>query len=601
MNLFRRDFLKKTALFPFVIGDITKWIPGKRLHRKIRMHDPAWPSPGSWETLGKSLQGSLIQIPSQNSFTLLNHALPAESGEVSQLHNPYFLADDPARTQNRGWIGAWESKPSAYAVRVQHTDDVVAAVRFAAKHHLRLVVKGGGHSYQGGSSSEDSLLIWTKDLKSIQLADAFTPEGGPAGLEARPAVTLGAGVIWAEAYDAVTSKAKRYVQGGGCMTVGVAGLVQSGGFGSFSKRYGLASASLLEAEIVIASGEVLKVNDYQHPELFWAIKGGGGGSFGVVTSLTLQTHELPAFFGGVSGEISASGEASLSKLLHLFFQHYRDALHNEHWGEQITITTEHTLRFKLVFQGLDAKQAETIWAPFREAVAAQCPECRWSQPLHIAAIPAQYLWSPEFLKKYAPDLIGTDQRKNASPKNIYWKGDAEETGQWLLGYHSTWLNEQLLLPENIAILSGHIAKAARFWTVSLHFNKGLSGAPEEIKKAALQTAVNPAVTDSFALAIVAGGVTQQTSADYPDKAKAEKITRSIQDAFDIIRQLSPDHGTYLSESDFFDKAWQKNNWGMPNYKRLSKIKWKYDPEGLFFVHHGVGSEAWSQDGFTPLI
>ena len=83
------------------------------------------------------------------------------------------------------------------------------------------------------------------------------------------------------------------MQGGGCTTVGVAGLIQSGGFGSFSKRYGLAAASLLEAEVVTADGMVRIANACTNPELFWGLKGGGGGSLGVVTRVTLKTHELP--------------------------------------------------------------------------------------------------------------------------------------------------------------------------------------------------------------------------------------------------------------------------------------------------------------------
>ena len=82
------------------------------------------------------------------------------------------------------------------------------------------------------------------------------------------------------------------------LTVGVAGLIQSGGFGSFSKRYGMAAASLLEAEVVTADGEVRIANACTNPDLFWGLKGGGGGSLGVVTRLTLRTHELPPFFGG---------------------------------------------------------------------------------------------------------------------------------------------------------------------------------------------------------------------------------------------------------------------------------------------------------------
>jgi FAD/FMN-containing dehydrogenase len=88
------------------------------------------------------------------------------------------------------------------------------------------------------------------------------------------------GAMWIDAYNAVTTVAGRYVQGGGCATVGVAGLIQSGGFGSFSKNYGMAAAGLLEAEIVTADGVVQTANACTNPELFWAIKGGGGWQHG---------------------------------------------------------------------------------------------------------------------------------------------------------------------------------------------------------------------------------------------------------------------------------------------------------------------------------
>src|SRR5262249_59467985 len=124
----------------------------------------------------------------------------------------------------------------------------------------------------------------------------------------QPAVSLGAGAVWLRAYAAVT-KAGRYVQGGGCLTVGVAGLIQSGGFGSFSKRYGLAAASLIEAEVVTADGQVRIANACTNSDLFWALKGGGGGRFGIGTPLPLRTHELPAFFGAAYAGVKANSDA----------------------------------------------------------------------------------------------------------------------------------------------------------------------------------------------------------------------------------------------------------------------------------------------------
>ena len=136
------------------------------------------------------------------------------------------------------------------------------------------------------------------------------------------AVSLGAGALWVHAYDAVTTKAGGYVQGGGCMTVGVAGLVQSGGFGSFSKRFGLAAAILLEAEVVTADGVPRIANACLHPDLFWGLKGGGGGSLGVVTRVTLRVHPLPEYFGAVNFTVRAKSAQAFRRLIGLMVDFY---------------------------------------------------------------------------------------------------------------------------------------------------------------------------------------------------------------------------------------------------------------------------------------
>jgi FAD/FMN-containing dehydrogenase len=156
-----------------------------------------------------------------------------------ELKNPYYLGDQVGLTQSLGWVDAWTSRPSAYAVAAGTADDVVAAVNFARENNLRLVVKGGGHSYQGTSNAADSLLVWTRRMNAITLHDAFVGSGCDGRQAPQEAVTVESGAIWGQVYNAVTTNGGRYVQGGGCMTVGVAGLIQSGGFGSFSKAYGM--------------------------------------------------------------------------------------------------------------------------------------------------------------------------------------------------------------------------------------------------------------------------------------------------------------------------------------------------------------------------
>jgi FAD/FMN-containing dehydrogenase len=515
------------------------------------------------------------------------------------MANPYFIGEQAGGTQTSGWLEAWTSAPSLYAVVAHSTDDVVAAVDFARDNNLRLVVKGGGHSYQGTSNAADSLLIWTREMNEIALHDDFVPQGC-ASTAPRPAVTIGAGARWLPTYNAVTTGAGRYVQGGGCATVGVAGLIQSGGFGSFSKNYGTAAASLLQAEVVTADGKVLVVNACNNPELFWGLKGGGGGSLGVVTSVTLATHALPEFFGTVQGTIRANSDAAFRGLIGEFLRFYDTMLFNPHWGESVTFGSDNSLLLHMVFQGLDQSQAEATWKPFLDFLAASPQDFVIDRPPTILAIPAQHYWDPEYRKRVLPETIVADNQPGAPPENISWAGNQVEVNIFIYGYESVWLPAALL--EQQDRLADTLFAGTRHFEVQLHFNKGLAGAPDDRVAAARNTAMNPAVLDAFALALVAGGdphTSPGLPGHEPDLAAGRKAAAAITAAADRLRAIVAHPGSYVSEGNFFDKNWQTSYWG-DNYPRLAAAKKKYDPAGLFFVHHGVGSEDWSDDGFIKL-
>jgi FAD/FMN-containing dehydrogenase len=593
----RRRLFEFLAGLPFMSGLLPGPSAAAQPKARVRPGDPAWPSDESWAELSREVEGRLIKVRSPLAGCVDAPSDAACAQVFKELKNPYYLGDEVGLTQSLGWVGAWTSRPSVYAVAAKTTGDVVAAVNFARKNNLRLVVKGGGHSYQGSSNAADSLLIWTRAMNGVTLHDAFIGSGCEGRADPQPAVSVGAGAIWGHVYSEVTPKGGRYVQGGGCLTVGVAGLVLGGGFGSFSKAYGLAGASLIEAEIVTADGEVRIANACTNPDLFWALKGGGGG-FGVVTRVTLRTHPLPEFFGGAFATIQATSDDAYRRLIAKTVEFYAQALFNSHWGEQILIGRGYVV-ISMVFQGLDQQQAEAVWKPFFDWVHAAPQDFTLVAAPRIRAAPARWFWDPAALKT-VPGIVLSDDRPGASEDNIFWAGNLNEAGAVWYAYQSAWLPASLLEADRRQSLVDALFAAAKHKGVSLHCNKGLAGAPADAIAAAKDTAMNPAVTDAFAL-MITGALGEPAypgvPGHEPDAAAARSEAETVDASMDQIRKLLPRINSYVWETDFFQPNWQDAFWG-ENYARLSTVKDKYDPDGLFFLHHGVGSEKWSEDGFT---
>lgn len=251
-----------------------------------------------WNTLKKQVNGHLFKDSSPLTPCIDNVKSKLCNKVLKQVKNPFYLESQSGSTQSNGWVDAWNAHTSAYVVAAESAQEIASAVQFARKHHIKLVIKGTGHDYLGRSNAPDSLLIWTHKMRQVQVNDHFIPQGCPANTKAIPAVTAEAGTRWLEAYKEVVVKNGRYVQGGGCTSVGVAGgFIQGGGFGSFSKKFGTGAAGILEAELITADGTIITANECQNADLYWALKGGGGSTFGIVSKITLETHALPSIFG----------------------------------------------------------------------------------------------------------------------------------------------------------------------------------------------------------------------------------------------------------------------------------------------------------------
>lgn len=568
---------------------------------RVRPGDPGWPSEAEWEALGERVGGNLARVEDPLRPCAARPRAGACARRVEEMTNPFFVHEQAGATQSSGWLDAWDTRPSAWAVEAESAADVAAAVDFAREHRLRLVVKGGGHSYFGNSDAPDSLLIWTTRMNGVELDDGFVPVGSGSGARPTPAAMVGAGAIWLDVYSKAMVERGRYVQGGGCNTVGVAGLVQSGGYGSFSKLFGSVSGSLLQAEIVTADGRVLTVNRHRHPDLFWALKGGGGGSWGVVTRVWLRLHELPKTLGIAFATIAARSAGAYRALVERFVDFYAAALFNRHWGEKIQLGPDHSLSLGMTFAGLSQAQAERVWAPFLEWVRARPEEYRFQEGPTISARPGRRFWDLGYLLRHSPELVTVDPRPGAPKGNWWWRGDGDETSRYMYGYDSGWLPASLLpTPAGRARLARALLAASRHSSVILQPNKGLAGAPEEARRLARETATHPAALDAFALAIVAAGSEPGTFAGVPghepDRREARRRARGVARAMEELRPLTGP-GSYLSESNYFERDWQEAYWGREHFRRLRRVKRRYDPEGLFYTHNGVGSEDWAEDGF----
>jgi hypothetical protein len=196
----------------------------------------------------------------------------------AQLRGVAIEPTDPEYADIREVFNAMHDDRPEIAVRCAGTADVVAAVNFARTHGLTLAVRGGGHSIAGLSANDGGMLLDLGPMFSVQV-DAD-----------RKLAHVQGGALWADV-DRETQAFGLVAPGGVVSDTGVAGLTLGGGYGWLRRKHGLSCDSLVEAQVVCADGEVRTASEHSHPDLYWAIRGGGG-NFGVVTSFTFRLHEL---------------------------------------------------------------------------------------------------------------------------------------------------------------------------------------------------------------------------------------------------------------------------------------------------------------------
>src|SRR6478736_5285040 len=211
---------------------------------------------------------------------------PLESSrtQLSSFRDRLVGPDDARYDEARTLFNAMIDKRPALIAFCTSADDVAAAIRFARDRGLPLAVRGGGHNGGGLASVDDGVVIDLSPLKEVSV----DPATG--------AVRVGGGCVWGEV-DAATGPHNLAVPTGIISSTGVGGLTLGGGHGYLSRRHGLTVDNLLSAKMVLADGSQVTASADEHPDLFWAIRGGGG-NFGVVAEFTFRAHPLETIVGG---------------------------------------------------------------------------------------------------------------------------------------------------------------------------------------------------------------------------------------------------------------------------------------------------------------
>jgi hypothetical protein len=212
--------------------------------------------------------------------SLVKDSIPAKPLESSAepTFNLYKKGDAQYEVLRKGFNKRINHFPAAIA-ECRSTEEVSQAMAYAIKNNLPVSIKSGGHSFEGFSSTDESLVINLSSLKEVQWENDDT-------------ISVGPGCALSELYDAILPKNK-LLAAGSCGGVGIGGLTLGGGYGLFGRKYGLTCDSLSEITMVDGNGKVIHSND--DPELLWACKGGGNGNFGVITSMKFALTDAPAF------------------------------------------------------------------------------------------------------------------------------------------------------------------------------------------------------------------------------------------------------------------------------------------------------------------
>ena len=438
-----------------------------------------------------------------------------------------ILPDDDLYESARKVWNATIDKHPALIVRCATTSDVVGAVNFAKDNGLVLAVRGGGHNIAGSALCDDGIVIDLSQMKAAHV-DAASLRG-----------TVEGGATLAD-FDAATQAHGLAVPLGINSTTGVAGLTLGGGFGWLSRKYGMTIDNLESAEVVTAAGEVVRASATEHPDLFWALRGGSG-NFGVVTRFEFRLHPVgPNVLSGLIVYPLSEAKAVLQQ-----YREFMAKAPNELsvWAVlrqapplpflSETVHGKEIIALALLYAG-DPKQGEPLIEPLR----------KFGTPLgeHVGVQPYT-AWQQAF------DPLLTPGARN------YWKS------------------------HNFSVLDDGLFDAV------IEYIKKLPSPQCEIFFGAIGGATMRPAPDSAAYAHRDARFVMNVHGRWTDPADDERCIRWARDYFKASAPFASG-GVYVNflTADEGDRV--KAAYGQ-NYDRLAQIKRKYDPTNLFSTNQNI--------------
>ncbi|KAL0574411.1 hypothetical protein V5O48_007551 [Marasmius crinis-equi] len=536
-------------------------------HKSCRIlpGDSSWPTEDVWDAFNHSIDGRLIKtIPigspchdptfdeEECNKVRSNWHNPAfHEPHASSVMDPIFLNKscdpfDPRETPCR--IGRYVQ----YAVNVSTPDHVIETVRFVKKHNIRFVVKNTGHDYLGRSTGTGAVSVWMHNLREVDFISQFESSDYSG-----PAFKVNAGVL---GFDLATEADKRglVVVGGECPTVGFAGgYIQGGGHSLLSSFHGMAADHTLEFEVITAQGEFVRASPTKHEDLYWALSGGGGGTYGIVWSVTVKAHQnLPITIASINFT-----------------------------SEGLTPDT--------FWQAIDAYQALT-------------PSLTDAKLWAIAQYsPAFFFLNPVFAVNKTTSEVSALLRPlldTLDDLGVKYVSAVESHGSYLEAYNTLTFLKTFTVAD---ILIGTRLLPRTLWedeSKLKSLKKTIRGLAESgaivfefVQRPTLEVGGNPdnAVLPAWRdterhFATILPLVDGQS---FQDQTQAQN--RITTEFIPALKKLTPGSGAYNNEADFNDPDWKEAFYGS-NYRRLLRIKNEWDPDQILYGAVSVGGDRWRE-------